>query len=412
MENFAISDNSERLQLQLERLQSTLNRAYRNVPFHQNRLNGLASVESMADFIRLPFMERQHLGEYYPYGLFAVPLRDIVRIHTAPGTGANPIVSGYTRQDLQMWQTIVAESLKAAGVGTHDILQINLDAGLANWGRDYKDGAEAIGAGVIPNTVMSSEKQLMILRDYRTSVLITTPSSAFQLAELMFKANLNPTSLNLKTLILVGEWISPELRKELEEQLHVITWLHYGLSEVPGPAVAFECRQHEGLHINEDHFIAEIIDPTSGEILPQGEVGELVLSTLTTRAFPLIRFRTGDRARLMKSPCTCGRELCRIQWLEGRTDDILSINGVKAHQDQITRHLELALGFSPIYRYVIRKRRGVRDCLEVWIAIGDGMLFDEIKSLEKLINDAKDKLEENLSVPVSVRLKEKSSFSE
>jgi len=228
----------------------------------------------------------------------------------------------------------------------------------------------------------------------------------------MFKANLNPTSLNLKTLILVGEWISPELRKELEEQLHVITWLHYGLSEVPGPAVAFECRQHEGLHINEDHFIAEIIDPTSGEILPQGEVGELVLSTLTTRAFPLIRFRTGDRARLMKSPCTCGRELCRIQWLEGRTDDILSINGVKAHQDQITRHLELALGFSPIYRYVIRKRRGVRDCLEVWIAIGDGMLFDEIKSLEKLINDAKDKLEENLSVPVSVRLKEKSSFSE
>jgi len=410
MENFANSEDSERLQLQLERLQSTLNRAYRNVPFHQHRLSSDNIIENTEDIARLPFMERAHFAEHYPYNLFAVPLRDIVRIHTAPGTGDNPTVSGYTRQDLQVWQQIVSAALKAAGVDHHDILQIHLDAGLANWGRDYKDGAEAIGAGVIPNTAMSAEKQIMILRDYRTSVLITTPSAAFQLADHLFKANLNPTALSLKTLILVGEWIDESSRKELEKELHVSTWLHYGLSEVPGPAIAFECGQHDGLHVNEDHFIAEIIDPKTGNVLPHGETGELVLSTLTTRAFPLIRFRTGDIARLIKTPCVCGRSLSRIAWQDGRSDDILSISGVKVHEQQIRRHLESSLGFLPQYRFFVRKERGIRDYLEVWVAVGGDLLSDEIKALEKMVRDAEAKLEENLSVPVSVHLKEKSSF--
>ena len=249
--NMVDLDPDERAQIQLERLQSTLNRAYRNVPFHHNRFaeKGVdpSQIESIGDVAMLPFMERRHLGEHYPYGLFAVPLRDIVRIHTAPGTGLNPTVSGYTRQDLSEWRKMVARALTAADVIRHDIVQIVFEPGLANWGRDYKDSAETIEASVIPNTPLSIEKQVMVLRDYKSSVLISTPSFASQLAAFIFKTALNPTALNLKTLVLVGEPFEEAYREKLEEQLYVRTWLHYGLSEVPGPAIAFECELHNGL---------------------------------------------------------------------------------------------------------------------------------------------------------------------
>ena len=208
----------EREQIQLERLQATLNRAYRNVPFHQNRQNAVAQrngkdpsvIERVEDVAALPFMERKHLGEHYPYGLFAVPLKDIVRIHTAPGTTRHPTVTGYTRQDLRIWREMVGRAFTAAGIDSDDILQIDLDPGLANWGRDYKDGAEALDVAVIPNTPLSPNKHLMVLRDYKTSVLVTTPSRAVQLTDMMFRAELNPTALNLKRLILVGEPLTPE----------------------------------------------------------------------------------------------------------------------------------------------------------------------------------------------------------
>jgi phenylacetate-CoA ligase len=407
-------DPEERAQLQLERLQATLNRAYRNVPFHQNHQNQLARekrkdpslIESIKEIAAFPFMERKHLGEHYPYGLFAVPLRDIVRIHTAPGTTLNPTVTGYTRQDLRIWREMVSRALTAAGITDHDILQINLDPGLANWGRDYKDGAEALDVGVIPNTSLSPEKHLMVLRDYKTSALVTTPSGASQLAEYMFKTDLNPTALSLKHMILVGEPVGKDFRARLEEQLHITTWVHFGLSEVPGPAIAFECEQHEGLHVSEDHFLPEIIDPETGAVLPDGETGELVLTTLTTRAFPLIRFKTGERARLIQSPCPCGRAMIRMEWRPDRTDDILNINGVKVHQNQIRCRLEMALGESTVSRHFVRKKLGERNSLEVWVAVNEGLFSDEIKILEKQVRSLQEGLRENLGVPVTVRLKE------
>ena len=402
----------EREQIQLERLQATLNRAYRNVPFHQNRQNAVAQrngrdpsvIERVEDVAALPFMERKHLGEHYPYGLFAVPLKDIVRIHTAPGTTRHPTVTGYTRQDLRIWREMVGRGFTAAGIDSEDILQIDLDPGLANWGRDYKDGAEALDVAVIPNTPLSPNKHLMVLRDYKTSVLVTTPSRAVQLTELMFKAELNPTALNLKRLILVGEPLTPETRRHLESQLHVEAWHQFGLSEVPGPAIAFECDDHQGLHINEDHFFPEIIDPATGDVLALGEAGELVLTTLTTRAFPLIRFRTGERARLIHHPCACGTSFLKMEWFEQRTDDILNINGVKVHQNQITLHIEAALSFVPKYRAAVREAMGEKKQLEVSIAMDDRLFSDEIKVLERRIHLLENGLYENLGVPVRVKL--------
>jgi phenylacetate-CoA ligase len=405
----------DRAQRQLERLQSTLNRAFSSVPFHQERLkrNGIRpeQVETIADLAGMPFMTRRHLGENYPYGLFAVPLRDIVRIHTAPGTTLSPSVSGYTARDLRQWTAMVSESLAAAGVGAEDILQISLDPGLNDWGRDYKLGAEALGASVIPNSLLSLEKQLMVLRDYRTTTLITTPSYAAQIADHVQALRIDLDRLALKTLILVGEPVPPALRRRLEDDLQVVAWLHYGLSEVPGPALAFECHLHEGLHLHDEHFLVEIVDPDTGQPVPPGAEGELVLTSLTTRAMPLIRFRTGDLAKRLEGPCACGRAAERIVWLPGRADDLMVLRGVKIDRGQVLAQIAAALGFEPDrYRIFVNTEKN-RRLLEVWIGVDDRIFSDEIKMLEKRMADIGRRLYESLGVPVTVRLKERDTFA-
>ena len=410
-DDFIRMSPEEKNQLQLERLQSTLNRAYRNVPFHKKRFKemgiDLSRIESLSDITRLPFMERQNISENYPYNLFAVPLRDIVRIHTAPGTTHKPTVSGYTPQDLTNWQSILARALYASDITAHDILQITLNPGLANWGRDYKHGAEALEASVIPHTPMSIEKRLMVLRDYKTSVLITTPSSALQLINYVRKNEINTNIFELKTLILIGEAINKEDQRSLEQDLNVNVWTHYGLSEVPGPAIAFECDAHEGLHINEDHFLPEIVDPATGNILPEGQFGELVLTTLTTRAFPLIRFKTGDKAKIITQPCACGRGLSRIDWRGDRTDDLINIDGVKIHIKQIQRSIQTLLDLPSDASKFYIKKRDEKKYIEVWIPVNDAIFSDEIKKLETLIKHAENNLLENIGIPVAIRLKEK-----
>jgi phenylacetate-CoA ligase len=407
----------ERTQQQLERLQSTLNRAYKSVPFYRNHFQHLAGqtdpfqIEELDDLRRVPFTEHQHLSENYPYGLFAVPLRDVVRIRTAPGAALQPTVSGYTKQDLSLWRQMVGRALTAAGVTRSDIMQIELDPGLANWGRDYKDGAETIEAGVIPLTMLPPEKQVMVLRDYKTSVLVTTASAAIQLMHVLFRANVNPNVLALKTVVLVGETPDARVRTQLEEQLHVKTWVHYGLNEVPGPAVAFECEAREGLHISEDHFFPEVVDPETGAPLSEGEEGELVLTTLTTRAYPLIRFRTGDRVRFLPGDCPCGRTLKRLERLPQRaTNGMTSIRGVRVYHRQVTLLLERSLGFLPRNYQLTAASRDLRDYLEICLEADENLFSDEIKVLEGLIRKVELELTQELGVPVSVRLKEKRSF--
>lgn len=407
-------DLEERAQQQLERLQSTLNRAFKNVPFYRNQFesNGVepGQIEAIGDLSRIPFTEREFLSANYPYGLFAVPLRDVVRIHTAPGTTLKPMVSGYTRHDLQVWREMVARAVTAAGVTDSDILQIVLDPGLANWGRDYKDGAEAIEASVIPLTVLPPEKNLMVMHDYKTSVLIASASAASHLMNLLFHLNLNPNALALRTLILVGEAPDADIRGRLEEQLHVETWVHYGLSEIPGPAIGFECEHRHGLHINEDHFLPEVVDPASGETVGEVEEGELVLTTLTTRAFPLIRFRTGDRVRFIADPCPCGRTLKKLEWITGRTDKLIVVRGVKVHHQQILLLLERALGYGPESFRILIRRQEYRDFIEVWLGLEDRLFSDEIKEMEKIIQHLNTDLTQELGVPVLIRLKEKRSL--
>lgn len=403
-------DRDERGQQQWEHLQITLNRAFKNVPFYRNRFQSRSiiptGVGSLEDFRKIPFTERNDFNDQYPYGLFAVPLRDIVRIHTAPGTSLNPTVSGYTRSDLQVWREMSARALTACGVGAEDILQIILDPGLANWGRDYKDGAEEIGASVIPLNALHLKKQLMVLRDYRTSVLITTPSSAMELVELIFETNLNPNALALRVLILVGEPASESLRKQLEERLHVTAWSHYGLSEIPGPTVGFECQEHNGLHLNEDHFLVEILAPGSNEAAPDGQAGDLVVTTLSTRAFPLLRFRTGDRARLIAEPCSCGRTLRRIDWLAERDDGVLVFRGVKLHPQQILAHVQHVLGVAPRNWRILLGEQGTGRELELWLGMDERLFSDEIKELERIVWSLENELLQELGIPVSVRLRE------
>ena len=409
-----MADGNDRGQLQFERLQSTLNRAYRNVPFHRNRQDRLAAetgrdpsiLDSPEDLARLPFMTRADLAENYPYGLFAVPLRDIVRIHTAPGTGERPTVTGYTRSDLAVWREIVSGALAAAGVGAEDILQVSLDPGLANWGRDYKEGAEAMDAAVVPNTPLSASKQLLVLRDYRVTTLVTTPSEAASLAESIYRSGVNPNAFGLRRMILVGEPPDPELRESLTERLHVETRVHYGLSEVPGPAMAFECATREGLHLQEDHFLAEIVDPETGEALPGDAEGELVLTTLSARAFPLIRFRTGDRVRRTAAPCGCGRPGTRLIWLPGRTDRLFNVNGVKVAGAQVTDHLARALGRVPDHRLFVGREPDGKNRLELWIAVDDTFFSDEIKDLEGKLRAVRIALREQLGISVRLRLRE------
>jgi phenylacetate-CoA ligase len=407
-------DGEERAQMQLERLQSTLNRAYRNVPFYRNRMQeqGIepSQIETLADLRQIPFTAREDFSENYPYGLFAVPLRDVVRIHTAQGTALKPTVSGFTKPDLAVWREMVARALFAAAVSKNDILQIDVDPGLINWGRAYKDGAEAIESSVIPLTILTPEKQLMLLRDYKTSVLVTSQSAARQMMHLVFRANLNPNELALKTVILVGEPPDVEIQERLKDELHVRTWVHYGLSEVPGPALAFECEARQGLHVSEDHFFPEVIDPATGEAVPEGESGELVLTTLTTRAFPLVRYRTGDRVRLIAGTCPCGRSLSRIEWLPSRTDEMRVIRGVKVHHQQILYLLERMLGRRPhAYRFLIRSE-DLRDFLEVWLNVDEALFSDEVKEMERLCLRLGKELTEELGVPVKIRLKEEGSF--
>lgn len=404
---------NEKKQLQLERLQSSLNRAYKNVPYHQSRFRdtGLdpSSVESLDDLAKLPFMTRDDMGKNYPYGLFAVPLRDIVRIHTSPGTSINPSISGYTRHDLDVWRSIVSKALSVSGIKETDILQIHLGTGLSNWGRDYQSGAEALGSGVIPHDVLSLSKNLMVLRDYKTTALVTTPAYAKLLTDFMYASGFNPTGLSLKTVILVGEAATDELRADLEKRMHVKIWRHYGLSEIPGAGIGFECSEKQGLHIQDDHFIAEIINPDSLKECPHGEWGELVLTTLTSRAFPLIRFRTGDRARLLTEPCKCGSVETRIEWNGERTDGLLNIDGVKVSTQLVRNYISEMLGFEPEFCEV-SKSADVDNVLSVSMAVSDKMFSDEIKQLEKAVLQLESSIQEAVGVKTSFSLREKAFY--
>jgi phenylacetate-CoA ligase len=406
--------NREELsQVQLERLQSTIHRVYRNVPFYRKVFDkhGIDpdSFSSLEDITKIPFTTKDDLRENYPYGLFAVPLREVVRIHTSSGTTGMPIVVGYTKNDLKIWTELVARILTAGGITKDDVIQIAFNYGLFTGAFGFHYGAEKIGASVIPVSIENPKKQIKILQDYKTTAIISTPSYALLIANTIIEMDINPNSLLLKFGLLGAEPWSEQMRKEIEEKLKITATDNYGLSEVMGPGVAGECLEKNGLHINEDHFFFEIIDPHTLEPVKEGERGELVITTLTKEAFPVLRFRTGDLTRFLPGECHCGRTFRRIDRILGRTDDMIIIRGTKIFPSQIEAILYEIERKQQSYQILLERQSGM-DQMTILLEMSEDIFSDVMKEQHQLINHIKDRLSYEFGFSVNVKLAEKRSL--
>ena len=392
-------------QLQIERLQATLHRVYRNVSFYKSRYDetgiDIDSIRSPDDLKRLPFTTREDLRQSYPYEAFAVPLRDIVRIHSTSGTTGRPIVVGYTRNDLKTWSSLVARVLAAAGVTGHDFVQVAFNYSLSTGGFGFHNGAEEIGASVIPYSGEDVLKQIQVMKDYRTTTLVSTPGYALHVASLMEEMGVDPRELNLAVGLFGSEPWSEALRNEIESRLKIVAYDNYGLTEVMGPGVAFECEHRSGLHVSEDHFIMEVIDPETLETLPPGEPGELVFSTITKQGFPLIRYRTGDISALVEGTCSCGRTMARIQRISGRTDDMIIVderNIFPSHIEEILFNIE---GVEPHFQIVLTRAEGL-DQMELRVEVTPNFLpIDEIR----IVQEFQEKIAQHLAAQLGIHAK-------
>lgn len=360
-------DRNEIEQLQLERLEATLNRVQRSVPFYQRRFAEAGfdpeGLRSLDDLRRLPFTEKRDLRDNHPYGMFAVPLRDVVRVHASSGTTGLATAVGYTKNDLRTWSDLVARVLVAGGVGKDDVVQVAFDYGLFTGAFGFHQGAERLGASVIPVSSASARRQVGILRDYRSTALVCTPSHALTLADAALDAGVKPGSLSLRFGLFGAEPWSESMRAELQAKLKLVATDNYGLSEVGGPGLAGECLERQGLHVAEDHFLVEVIDPETLAPVPDGTVGELVVTTLTREAMPVIRFRTHDLAALTRVPCACGRTLCRMSRVKGRTDDLILVKGARVFPSEIESVLLEVEGTEPHYEIVLERRDGQDEAL-------------------------------------------------
>ena len=400
-------------QLQLERLQAVVNRVYKNVTHYRKVFNDLGiiadDIRSLSDLTKLPFTSKEDLRVNYPYGMFAVPLREVVRIHSSSGTTSKPIVMGYTRNDIKMWSNLAARFMTAAGVTHDDVVQITFRYGLFTGAFGVHYGAEAIGASVIPMGTGNTDKQIMIMQDYKTTVLVSTSSYAISLADRIEQLGIDPKSLSLRVGLFGGEPWSEKMRTEIESRLGLSATDNYGISEVIGPGVAGECSCKNGLHIYEDAFLPEIIDPGTAQILPAGSEGELVLTTLTREAFPMIRYRTGDITSLDYAPCECGRTLVRMKKIMKRSDDMLIVRGVNVFPSQIEDALySVAQGETP-YQIVL-ERKGAMDNLEVIVEVTDKIFSLELQKQRSFLEAIKKRVCSVTGINVDVRLVESKSI--
>ncbi len=397
--------------LQLARLRATLARVSQ-VPCYQNKFKqagvGPDDIHTLEDLAKLPFTVKDDLRQNYPYGMFTVPMRDVVRIHSSSGTTGKPTVVGYSRKDLNDWSNLVARFMTAAGVVADDIVHIAFGYGLFTGAFGLHYGAEMIGSAVIPMSGGNTERQIMILKDYEATALVCTPSYALTLADRIAKMGHDPrTYLSLKVGLFGGEPWSEELRREIESRLNIIATDNYGLSEIIGPGVAGECLCKKGMHIFEDHFIPEIINPDTGEVLPPGEKGELVLTNIVQEAMPLIRYRTRDITCLHYDKCECGRTLVRMEKTMGRTDDMLIIKGVNVFPTQIEEVLFQVEGCEPHYQLII-ERKGTLDTLEVHIEVNENIFFDEMRKQRAFVEMLEKRLATNIGLHAKIKLVEPS----
>jgi len=396
--------------LQLKRLQLTLERVYANVPFYKASFDAAgvnpSVVTRLEDLQKLPFTTKQDMRDSYPYGLFAAPMDEIVRIHASSGTTGKPTVVGYTQNDISTWSELMARSFVAAGAHKGDIIHNAYGYGLFTGGLGAHYGAERLGASVIPISGGNTKRQIMIMQDFGSTVLTCTPSYSLFMAEEAGAEGIDFKKLKLRVGIFGAEPWSEEMRNEIEKKLNITAIDIYGLSEIMGPGVAIECIEAKrGLHIWEDHFIPEIINPETGERLPEGESGELVITTITKQGIPLIRYRTRDITSLTYEPCVCGRTHARISRMSGRSDDMLIIRGVNVFPSQIEAILVGIEGIEPHYMLIV-DRVGTLDTLTVQVEVSEQLFSDEIKVLQVLSRRVEKEIKDMLGVTCTAKLVE------
>ncbi|EDO58856.1 phenylacetate--CoA ligase family protein [Clostridium sp. L2-50] len=400
-------DFDERKKLQGERLRATVELEYNNVPAYRKRMDEAGvkpeDINGIEDIVKLPFTQKTDLRDNFPYGLFAADLKDIVRIQGSSGTTGKPIVSGYTENDIKVWTEMVARALTAAGGTKDDIIQIAYGYGLFTGGLGAHQGATEIGATVIPMSSGNTQRQIIMMKELGTTMLCCTPSYATYLAETIHEMGIKPEELKLKSGCFGAEPWTEEMRQHLEELLDFDALDIYGLTEIGGPGVAFECMEKHGMHINEDHVLAEIIDPITEEPLPDDTPGELVFTTLTKTGVPMIRYRTHDICTLHHGTCACGRTTVKMSRITGRTDDMLVIRGVNVFPSQIEAVLMGVKETSAHYMLVV-DRVNSQDKLTVQVELKDDVDINDADKLEKLAAYIKTQIKQTLLISAKVEL--------
>jgi len=408
-EKYECMSRKDMNELQLSRLKAIVHTVYEKVPFYRNSFDKAGvkpdDMRSLSDLARIPLMSKTNLRENYPFKMFAVPMNDIVRIHSSSGTTGKPVVAGYTAKDIDTWAEVMARSLVCAGANKNDIIQNAYGYGLFTGGLGIHYGGERLGATVIPASGGNTKRQVMMLQDFGTTVLTCTPSYALYIGEVAAEMGIDILQLPLRIGVLGAEPWSDNMRKEIEIKLGIDALDIYGLTEVIGPGVSMECEAKDGLHVFEDHFIPEIIDPDTSEPLPYGETGELVFTTLTKEAFSVIRFRTRDITSLNPEPCKCGRTLVRMNRVSGRTDDMLIIRGVNVFPSQIESVLMDIDEAEPYYELVV-DRKGALDELELRVEVSERLFSDEIRKLEAVQKNIQNEIESVLGISLKVTLVE------
>ena len=395
--------------LQSFRLSQKVRQIYENVPYYKTKMDELnikpEDIKSVDDLHKLPFTVKQDLRDTYPYGLFAVPMNDVVRVHASSGTTGKQIVVGYTENDLEIWKNCCARAITAAGGEKHDFMHVSYGYGLFTGGLGLHYGAEKVGMTVIPVSVGNTQRQITILKDFGSTVICCTPSYALYLAETMEEMGIKKEDIKLKAGIFGAEPWTEEMRIQIQEKIGIKAFDIYGLSEIIGPGVSFECSEQTGMHINEDHFIPEIIDPDTGEVLPEGEQGELVFTCITKEAFPLIRYRTRDIAILKRNKCSCGRTLIKMMKPAGRSDDMLIIRGVNVFPSQVESVLLQLGNTSPHYQLIVDRVNNV-DTLEIQVEISAEMFSDKVKNIEEQESLIKSSVESILGISAKIKIVE------
>ena len=400
---------SKMREVQSARLCDMVKRVYENVAPYRAKMDEIGlkpeDIKTVDDLKKLPFTYKQDLRDSYPYGMFARPMEEVVRVHASSGTTGKQTVVGYTKEDIDVWSEIMARSMTAAGADKNDVVHVSYGYGLFTGGLGAHYGSECIGATTVPVSVGNTARQIQILKDFGSTLICCTPSYALYIAETLKEMNVDKKDIKLKAGLFGAEPWTENMRKEIEASLGINAYDIYGLSEIMGPGVSYECECKGGLHINEDHFIAEIIDPETGEVLPDGESGEIVFTCITKQALPLVRYRTRDICALNRTPCSCGRTFVRMTKPAGRSDDMLIIRGVNVFPSQVESVLLEIAEVAPHYMIIVDRKDNL-DVMQVQIEMSEKAFSDEVRRIEALEKRIRSAIESVLGIAVTVKLVE------